>query len=272
MRYLYSTLVLAAAAITQVVAGPVQHAHSMMHIKKSALNVEYAMKERSIGNSTSMSADSADACPTITGGTYLTATDAARLTSLCFIAKGVNSATNNGEVWYGTYVAYTSEFINNSGQALILVIWGPSGSWVNAVQPYITYSLAAGSQVSISFASGQSGAWSAIYSDTTLVNGQVSNTWGEYTMSLYGVVDVSREVNMSGHTMSIVGPECTTDMSTCVFVCSNGANVCGDSGTYALDNCATGSQSGASYGTYDGNPSGGCGGMGNGASFVTTLS
>lgn len=96
---------------------------------------------------------------------------------------------------------------------------------MNAHTPLITISLPQDAKTTVSFTSGSVGAWSAIYGDTQLVNGQVSNTWAEYTMSETGVVDVSREANMDGHTMSVVGPSCTTDMDRCVFVCSSG-NVC----------------------------------------------
>jgi hypothetical protein len=137
-------------------------------------------------------------------------------------------------------------------------------------QPLVTIELPAGASQIISFASGSIGAWSAIYSDTTTYYGQIVNTWGEYTMSPMGVVDVSREVNMSGHTMSIAGPQCTTDMNTCVFVCGDGSNSCMTN--YELLNCAAGSQPGAQYGTYGGFPSGGCGGLGDSAALTTTLS
>lgn len=102
-----------------------------------------------------------------------------------------------------------------------------------------------------------------------MVNGQISDTWGEGTFNApYSVVDVSREVNMQGRNMKIVGPQCTSDMNTCVFKCKTG-NVCLTG--YELVNCATGSQAGANFGWYDGAASGGCGGMGQGANLKTYL-
>ena len=181
---------------------------------------------------------------------------------------GKNAMADNGAVWIGGGGAYTNTFNNNAGQDLTLVIWGPDASWVNANQPLVTVDIPAGSNQLISFASGAIGAWSAVYSDTVMSNGQISNTWGEYTMSPEGVVDVSREVNMNGHGMSIVGPQCTTDMNTCVFVCSSGT-VCMTN--YELLNCAAGSQPGAQYGNFGGFPSGGCGGLGNSAALITYL-
>jgi hypothetical protein len=180
----------------------------------------------------------------------------------------VNSAIANGGAWLGQDGPYKNEFVNQSGEDLILVIWGPASSWINAIRPSITVSLPAGQCRWVSFADGASGAWSAIYADTQLVNGQISNTWGEFTFGPYGIVDVSREVNMQGHVMSIVGPSCTTDMDTCVFVCATG-DVCVTD--YILLNCEAGSQFGASNGFYEGAPSGGCGGMGSNATLTTTF-
>lgn len=197
----------------------------------------------------------------------LSSTSASKLATLgC--QTGVNAVSNNGGVWLGGGGAYTNTYQNNAGEDLIIVIWGPDASWVNAHQPLITVDLPAGGSQLVSFASGAIGAWSAVYSDTVTSNGQISNTWGEYTFSPEGVVDVSREVNMSGHGMSIVGPQCTTDMDTCVFVCSTG-DVCMTN--YELLNCAAGSQPGAQYGTYGGFPSGGCGGLGDSAALNTYL-
>ena len=153
---------------------------------------------------------------------------------------------------------------------MILLVWeGIAGQWVNVVQPTITASIPAGGSIWASFADGASGAWTAVYPDTHLVDGQASNTWGEFTFGQWGVVDVTREVNMNGHAMSIVGPSCTTDMNTCVFICSSGTRCLTG---YQLVNCENGSQLGANYGTYGGAPSGGCGGMGSSATLKTTFS
>lgn len=102
-----------------------------------------------------------------------------------------------------------------------------------------------------------------------MLNGQISNTWGEYTFSPMGVVDVSREPNMDGKKMTIVGPTCVSDMDTCVFVCKNDKICMYD---YELFNCDPASQPGAQYGLDFGAPSGGCGGLGEGAQLKTYLS
>ena len=143
--------------------------------------------------------------------------------------------------------------------------------WVNEVPPLITYSLAAGQSITLSFSNQVSGAWSAIYSDTVMFDGMISNTIGEFTFAgIYSTVDVSRLVNMNGHSMSIVGPKCTSDMNTCVFECPTGKNSCMTG--YILTNCATDSQPGANYGEFDGAPSGGCSDMGTSAQLRTSLS
>lgn len=183
--------------------------------------------------------------------------DASKLISIGFAAVGINADNAGGGVWIGPDGPYTNEFTNNAGEDLILAIWGAAGSWVNRNTPLITHSLPIGSSVTISFATGQSGAWAAVYADTTLFDGQIINTWGEYTFSPDGVVDVSREPDMNGHGMSIVGPQCTSDMNTCVFQCKDGATSCETD--YELLNCAPKSQPGAQYGLFDGNASGGCG-------------
>jgi len=199
----------------------------------------------------------------------LSAVDEAKALALGLKAIGTNSKTNNGAAWIGNDGPYTNEFSNTSGEDLILVCWGSQGSWVNAVVPLITVSIPSGGKTTLSFANGNSGACAAIYSDTELVNGQICNTWIEHTYGPTGVLDVSREVHMNGHSIEAVGPSCTTNMDTCVFVCDSGDSCLTG---YSLKNCANGSQAGATYGQYDGADSGGCGGLGNAATIHTCLS
>ena len=198
----------------------------------------------------------------------LSAADVTKVTALGALI-GDNDSSNNGKVWIGDDGPYVNTFVNDSGEDLVFAVWGPDGSWINKIKPYVTHSLAAGEKATLSFASGLSGAWSAFYPDTQMVNGQVANTWGEFTMSDQGVVDVSREVNMGGKTMSIdTGKGCVSDMSRCVFVCDAG-NSCMTG--YSLLNCDPSSQTGAKTGTYGGAASGGCGGMGSGTKLTTTF-
>jgi len=227
--------VLATFLAGQAAAVSIKHGHQHLHTKKEAqpspMEVGVAKRQS------------------------IAAADVSRLTSLS-VLPGLNAVAAGASAWIGTGGAYTNTFTNNAGEDLIVVIWGPAGSWVNVNVPLVTLSLASGAVETVSFATGLSGAWSAIYSDTETVDGQVSNTWGEFTFGPTGVVDVSREVNMAGHGMIVNGPTCTTDMDTCVFVCSTGNTCLTD---YELLNCDNGSQTGATYGTFGGYPSGGCG-------------
>lgn len=186
-------------------------------------------------------------------------------------AQGVNSYSNNGNIWIGGDGPNTFTFTANAGVDVTLIFWAnPTGdyssSFMNVRQPQISYSIADGQQITVSMANGLSGGWAGLYNGMTVLSqyGQIYNTWGEITTGDSGTVDVSREVNMGGNGMSIkLDSGCVSDMNTCVFKCNSG-NTCGDSGTYSLMNCAAGSQSGASYGLYAGNPSGGCQGFSNG--------
>lgn len=175
------------------------------------------------------------------------------------VLAGANAkASSSGyEAWIGTDGSYTAEFVNKSGEDFILVIWESTKSWIGVDAPLITYPLSDKQTLYVSFTQPTSGAWAAIYSDTTLVQGQISETWGEFTFDdKHSTVDVSREVNMQARGMSIETEGCISNMTTCVFQCTDDAASCWYD--YELVNCATGSQTGAEYGMYAGAASGGC--------------
>lgn len=189
-----------------------------------------------------------------------------------------NSSDSTTPVTLGAYGgAYVAEFTNESDEDLILVVWD-SGlkAWVNVDQPAITRTLKVNHTVHVSFDpsvnnGAVSGAWAMINTNTTLVDGLVSNTWGEYTFEetgAFSTIDISREPNMDGSAMTIeiyetkadanddtVDAACYADMKTCAFVCTDGSNTCGDANTYEIINC-----SGAGT-TSDGSTNGGCAGM-----------
>ncbi|KAF2402945.1 hypothetical protein EJ06DRAFT_536456 [Trichodelitschia bisporula] len=240
-----SVLALAAFAVGQAVATSIPHRH--FHTKRAANEAVELPTKRNL----------------------LTTDAASILTTLGVKSAGINAAAPNGAVWLGPGGPYTNEFINNSTATIIAVVWGSWGSWVNAQQPLITVSLAPGQTQVVSFANGQSGGWAGIYPDTKLVNGQISETWGEYTFSNpWSTFDVSREVNMKGHVMSIEAPNCVSNFDKCVFVCDDASATSCITG-YSLKNCATGSQPGAGAGTYAGAASGGCTGLGESAALKT---
>jgi hypothetical protein len=173
------------------------------------------------------------------------------LTAHGFSALGQNSYTNNGACWIGGDGPNTNVMTNGAGEDIIVVVWGPFGSWMTGGSPpLITYALGPGQSVTVSCADNVPGGWAAVYQ--SMVNsgqvisawGQVDNTWGEFTYGSWGTYDVSREINMSGRPMSIVGPSCTSNMGTCVFVCFSG-NSCGTAGSYQLQNCNAGNGGGS---------------------------
>lgn len=200
----------------------------------------------------------------------ITLTDQDRLLRLGVCDVGYNDISSGAHLaWIGEDGPYVNHFHNQAGEDIILVLWGPAASWVNVHRPLVTLSLPPNKTITISFATGAVGAWSAVYLDTPSVdlhNGQIFNTWGEFTFSSNGVVDVSREVNMNGHALTIVGPQCTSDMNRCVFVCPDSAT-CMEG--YELRNCEPGSQPGAQYGLDAGAASGGCGGLGSSVELDT---
>ena len=176
----------------------------------------------------------------------------------------------SSRVWVGTGGAYTNNFINMSGQNLTLLVWGEQGSWVNVQPPLIAQTLGPDESIVVSFVDGTSGAWSTLSRNTSLVNGQVFNTWGEYTFAgTDSTVDVSRLVNMDGDDMTIVTPTCTSNMYTCVFTCRDAGRVSCQT-DYQLDNCMANNGGGTGRDSA-GAPSGGCHGIGDAANLLTYL-
>ncbi|PQE08964.1 effector 5 protein [Rutstroemia sp. NJR-2017a WRK4] len=204
----------------------------------------------------------------------LTASDCNHMSNIKMFAMGTNAKAANGGVWIGSQGPNIFAFTNKAAVPITLIIWTQipndfQSSFMIARTPAISYSLSAGQTVTISMANTVSGGWSALYNgQTTLTpNGQINNTWGEFTTGASATVDISSLINMSGNHMSITvgGSGCVSNMSKCIFQCKPGqGNICGLSGTYNLNGCANGSQPGANYGMYLGNPAGGCQGFSNG--------
>jgi len=245
MQFSTSLIALTALAVGQATAGTLNHRH--FHTPGSAEASPAQVEKRALLS------------PSVTSF----------LQGAGFKLLGANSATPNGNAWLGNDGPYTNDFTNNSTDTIILFVWSKTESFVSASQPLITVPIAPGAVQTVSFASGASGGWAPVYPDTKLSPyGQVDQTWGEYTFAdQWSTVDVSREVNMSGKPMKIVTPQCVSDMETCVFKCTGGANTCMTG--YTLENCAAGSQPGAQVGTYAGAASGGRSGMGNSAKLTT---
>jgi len=199
----------------------------------------------------------------------LSAADEAALKAMGALV-GQNAVANNGEAWIGPDGDFVEEIINASGEDIIFVCWGNMGSWINAQAPLITHSIGAGQKITVSFAAGAIGAFAAVYSDTQLVDGQVSSTWREHNFGPWATVDVSKEVYMNGREISTTTPVgCETNFEKCVFECA-AEGVLSCMTDYKLVNCAGGSQVGAQFGQFDGADSGGCS-VGSSGSLTTTF-
>jgi len=170
--------------------------------------------------------------------------DLSKLTSLGFKALGLNAQASNGNCWIGSDGPNVHTITNSYSSPIAVVWWGGSGSYAvsfmtSGIAPLVTAALNPGSSMTVSCQNGVSGGFAAVYPDTTLTSfGQIGNTWGEFTTGQYGTYDVSREVFMGGHPMSISSSACTADMNSCVFTCTNGASTCGAAGTYQINNCS----------------------------------
>lgn len=146
---------------------------------------------------------------------------------------------------------------------------GYASSFVTAHAPKLTISIPYGSSVTVSMANGVTGAFTAIYRRVTAVspNGQVFNTWGEFTTGNYATINVSRLPNMGGNQFAIrVSTGCVADNAHCAYICKSG-NTCWESGSYDLIGCSSQKNNNAYYG--GANPEGGCAGWSNGSGRIT---
>ena len=205
------------------------------------------------------------------------------MSTIGMAGQGQNPTGDNGIFWIGddgpNTLTFYNEATNPSPVPVTLIMWydAPNtytASFVAAYAPLISYSLPdTGDSVTISVANGVSGAWAALndhVSDLT-VNGQVNNTWGEFTTGEYATVDISREVNMVGNTMSLTtSGGCNANLDTCAYACISG-NTCYTAGSYELLNCLPGSQPYAAGQMVDGVPTGGCQGWSNDGSVDIEL-
>ena len=196
------------------------------------------------------------------------AANVANILSSKAILQGQNAPS--GPIRLGSGGDYEVEFSNGSDEPeLVLVVWNmnkggtyagnaiTSCSWCNGQAPAISMPLTKSANVTVSFDSGVSGGWGAVYSDTPSTmdvegsGGQLPNTIQEYTFSPEGVVDTSLEVYSTGHKVEAQGPLCGTSNTECVFSCNDAsAEMC--TYGYTLHNCAGAGQQG------DNTQNGGC--------------
>jgi len=218
---------------------------------------------------TSMALQSFDCGNPVNG---LSRDDCNYLSQIGFAGFGQNP-TGSSNIWIGDNGLNVFTFTNQASVDVTLVLWdqalGYASSFVAANPPKITYSIPRGGSVKLSLQNGVSGGYSAIYRGQTKLSqwGQVGNTWGEFTTGDHATINISREINMSGNTfVAKVSTGCVADMTRCSFVCKNGANTCGDSGSYDLIGCSD--QPNGAVGWWDNNPAGGCQGWSNGSGRI----
>ncbi|KAM3429080.1 hypothetical protein MY4824_008448 [Beauveria thailandica] len=204
----------------------------------------------------------------------LTHQDCQHMSDVGFGSMGKNMDGDNGVIWVGDDGHTTFTFTNRAGAdaCLTVVVWLHTddyvSSFVNVRQPHVTWSLPGhGDSVTVSMAPGISGAFAALHRGVTVLrDGQVFNTWGEWSTGPHATVDVSRQPRMDGNRMEIeTAGGCRANMDRCVFKCRH-ANRCGPEGDWYLENCEAGSQPGNPHFGFDhlGKHSGGCGGYENG--------
>lgn len=202
----------------------------------------------------------------------LSAEDCEYMASIGILGQGENAVEGDGaNIWIGPSGPNTFNFVNGAGVPITLIVWyraphDDEASFLSTRTPKVTYSLPTqGSAVQVSLANGVAGGWSMLYNHSTRLTlfGQVDNTIGEFSTGTYATIDVSRLVNMSGSSMSVmVSGGCVTDMETCVYTCNTATDTCEDAGTYSLLNCK-GADAVESVDP-DGNPTGGCQGWSDG--------
>jgi len=173
---------------------------------------------------------------------------------------GKNDKSNNGGIWIGSDSKWGMEVTNN-GEDAVYYCWRENqftGMSVNAFQPDISVGIKKGQTVKLSFAENVPAACAPVTASGNLAMfGGVDNTWAEVTFGQFGAFDVSRNVNMNGCSISMVGSKCTSDMSTCVFKCQDeNAKSC-EKG-YKLDNCQAGNGGGQGYDPIMQGVGGGC--------------
>ncbi|KAF2673546.1 hypothetical protein BT63DRAFT_451595 [Microthyrium microscopicum] len=174
------------------------------------------------------------------------------------IKQGDNPRSNGPQgIWLGNDGQYKLKVTNYKNEPMVLVMWH-GNAWLNDNKPIITQSLGPIEEAIISVNGNAPGiAFSAVYAGTK-ANGLIENTWGELTTSQWSTINVSRLPNMNGDGLTLVSPTgCRAHMSSCVFMCRNGATKCGDPKSYDLYNCKfPGAGTGEDPFTHD--PSGGC--------------
>lgn len=180
---------------------------------------------------------------------------------------GVNSETENGQIWIGGDSKHSATFTNSADKDAMVWCWGKSTMWINANKPLISIKLAPGQTQKLSVADGFSGGCGASFEDSDLFMGLLNESILEFTYGsgANGCFDISREINMKGIVLTAKGSKCTSGMDgakqACTFICTqSGATRCGaGGGDYAID-VGSASEGACMVGKdpFTGDASGGC--------------
>lgn len=180
---------------------------------------------------------------------------------------GVNSETENGQIWIGGDGKHSATFTNGADKDAMVWCWGKSTMWINANQPLISIKLAAGETQKLSVADGFSGGCGASFDDSDLFMGLLNESILEFTFGsgANGCFDISREINMKGIQLTAKGAKCTSGLDgasqACTFVCTDSsATRCGSGGgDYAIDvGTSTNGPCMVGKDPYTGDAAGGC--------------
>lgn len=188
---------------------------------------------------------------------------------------GKNDKSNNGGIWIGTDSQWQMEVTNAGNSESVFYCWkssGFSGMSINVNIPDISVGLKPGEKVNLAFAANVPAACAPASASSALaLFGGIDETWAEVTFGNYGAFDVSRNVNMKGCNISMVGSKCTSDMNTCVFKCKDpNAKSC-EKG-YELFNCDAGNGGGGGYDPIMDGTGGGCSMGANGETIKVSFS
>lgn len=156
---------------------------------------------------------------------------------------GVNSESENGQIWIGGDSKYSATFTNAADKDAMIWCWGKSTMWINANVPLISVKLGPGETQKLSIAEGFSGGCGASLPDSNLFMGLLNESILEFTTGAgaMGCFDVSREINMKGVHMTAKGSKCTSGYDNgkmaCTFICTQpGVDRCGaGGGDYAIE-------------------------------------
>lgn len=164
------------------------------------------------------------------------------------VLTGTNEDYNDNAVGIGSGGAFEFAITNSASEDVVIVLWSANGEtadWsaqeVQVNQPDITMAIGCGETQSISFKPSAysggsiSGAFSVLSSKSSMVDGYIANTWGEFTVteaSIFSTFDVSKLLMTSGgngisaqlYEKKDGTATCLSDMSTCVYDVVNGAN------------------------------------------------